>query len=173
MQIQSRFDKQSISTGIYSFWLASLGYHVHLIDIVPRHIEKARQIAQSPEAAPLASLRVGDARRLSFPAECADAIILHGPLYHLADQTDRLRALAEAYRSLRPGGLLLAFAITRYAGLIYGLLQGYVFDPAYCRMTNTEVRTGRRENPPDWLATFPRAHFQLPDECEQNYERAV
>jgi SAM-dependent methyltransferase len=139
---------------------------------VPRHIEAARQSAQNPEAAPLAGLRVGDARQLSFPAERADAIILHGPLYHLADRTDRLRALAEAHRSLRPGGLLLAFAITRYAGLIYGLLQGYVFDPAYRRMINTEVRTGQRENPPDWLATFPRAHFHLPDELRAELEES-
>ncbi len=154
------------ATGIYSFWLASLGYHVHLIDIVPRHIAAAHQIAQEPGVIPPASLRVGDARHLSLPDEFAEALILHGPLYHLADRTDRLQALAEAKRVLRPGGLLLAFAITRYAGLIYGLLQGYVFDPAYQQMIDTEVKTGRRENPPDWLVTFPQAHFHLPDELK-------
>jgi hypothetical protein len=59
---------------------------------------------------------------------------------------------------------LLAFAITRYAGLIYGLRRGYVFDPAYQRMIRTEVATGHRENPPAWLSTFPNAFFHHPDE---------
>jgi 2-polyprenyl-3-methyl-5-hydroxy-6-metoxy-1,4-benzoquinol methylase len=29
--------------GVYSFWLAGLGYSVHLVDIVPRHIEQAHK----------------------------------------------------------------------------------------------------------------------------------
>ena len=103
-------------------------------------------------------------RNLPLADEFADAIIMHGPLYHLTDRSDRLRAIAEARRVLRPGGLLLAFAITRYAGLIHGLRCGYVFDAAYQRMTGTEVRTGLRENPPEWLSTFPKAFFHLPDE---------
>jgi hypothetical protein len=32
------------AAGPYSFWLASLGYSVHLFDIVPRHIERARSL---------------------------------------------------------------------------------------------------------------------------------
>ena len=154
------------ATGTYSFWLAGLGYSVHLVDVVPRHIEQAMQAARQPESPQLASLRVGDARALDFGDGFADAIVMHGPLYHLTDRGDRLRAIAEAKRVLRPGGVLLAFAITRYAGLIFGLLQGYVFDPAYHKMTRTEVITGQRENPPDWLGTFPNAFFHHPDELK-------
>jgi hypothetical protein len=71
---------------------------------------------------------------------------------------------------LRPGGILLAFAITRYAGLIYGLLRGHVFDPVYRRMVKTEVQTGHREDPPDWLVTFPNAFFHHPDELKAELE---
>jgi SAM-dependent methyltransferase len=154
------------ASGVYSFWLASQGYPVHLVDIVPRHIEQARLSAQQAGSPQLASERVGDARQLDFPGEFAAAIVMHGPLYHLPARQDRLRAIAEARRVLKPGGILLAFAITRYAGLIYGLLRGYVFDPAYLRMIRTEVQTGHRENPPDWLVTFPNAFFHHPDELK-------
>ncbi len=155
------------ATGTYSFWLAGLGYNVHLVDIVPRHIEQARQAASQPESPRLASMRVGDARNLDFEGEEADAIVMHGPLYHLTERADRLCAIAEAKRVLRPGGMLLAFAITRYAGLIFGLRHGYVFDPGYLQMTRTEVKTGVRENPPAaWSGAIANAFFHHPDELK-------
>jgi SAM-dependent methyltransferase len=158
------------ASGVYSFWLAGLGYSVHLVDLVPRHIERAGQLAQKAGSPRLASMRIGDARRLAFADKLADAVLLHGPLYHLSGREDRLQAIAEAKRVLRPGGILLAFAITRYAGLIYGLVRGYVFDPVYRQMIRTEVQTGRRENPPDWLVTFPNAFFHHPDELKAELE---
>jgi ubiquinone/menaquinone biosynthesis C-methylase UbiE len=145
------------ASGIYSFWLAEQGYQVHLVDLVPRHIEQAVQHSQDARAPRLAGIRVGDARSLPFPDAFADAALMHGPLYHLPDRADRLRAIMEAKRVLKPGGILLAFAITRYAGLIFGLLRGYVFDPVYQQMIRNEVKAGHRENPPAWLHTFPSA----------------
>jgi SAM-dependent methyltransferase len=147
------------ASGVYSFWLASLGHIVHLVDIVPRHIEQAKQTSTEPGSARLASIRVGDARDLDFPDEFADVIIMHGPLYHLIARGDRLRALAEAKRILRPGGVLLAFAITRYAGVVFGLTRGYVFDSEYFAMTKEEVTTGLRRRVPGW-------HFHHPDELK-------
>jgi SAM-dependent methyltransferase len=158
--------------GVYSFWLAGLGYSVHLVDLVPRHIEQARQVAQQPGSPQLASLKVGDARQLDFADSSADAVLLHGPLYHLPERAERLRAIREAGRILRPGGLLLAFAINRYAGLIVGLLRGWVFDTDYLRMIQAEVATGLRTDPPAWLHTFPSAYFHLPTELKTELEDA-
>ena len=159
-------------TGVYSFWLAGLGYTVDLVDIVPRHIQLAGEEARKPGAAQLRAMRVGDARCLDDPDESADAVVMHGPLYHLANRADRLQALAEARRVLRPGGVLCAFAITRYAGLIYGLLQGHIFDPDYLRMIMREVQTGRREDPPPWAFTFPNAYFHHPDELRAEIDES-
>jgi ubiquinone/menaquinone biosynthesis C-methylase UbiE len=152
------------ANGEYSLWLAELGYQAHLVDLVPRHIEQARAVAALPGAPQLASMTVGDARALDFPDACADAVVMHGPLYHLTERAERIQVLTEAWRILKPGGVLLAVGITRYAGLIYGLTRGLIYDPVFLKMIQTETQTGLRENPPATLFTFPQAFFHHPDE---------
>src|SRR5436309_2720899 len=78
--------------GRYARWLAGSGYTVRHRDLVPLHIE---QLAADIEEDDLdIDCAVADARDLDLPDECADAVLLLGPLYHLPDRTDRLRALA-------------------------------------------------------------------------------
>jgi SAM-dependent methyltransferase len=124
--------------GVYAAWLASRGYHVHLLDPVPLHVEQARALA------PLASAAVGDARTLPFADASVDAILELGPLYHLLEAQDRRRALAEARRVLRPGGVLAAAAITRFASTIDGLLKGYMASPEFERIVERLLADGRR-----------------------------
>ena len=57
---------------------------------------------------------VEDARRLTQADASVDAVLLLGPLYHLVGRAERIAALAEARRVLRPGGVLLAAAIGRF-----------------------------------------------------------
>ena len=60
----------------------------------------------------------GDALRLSeylYKAEQYDVVLLMGPLYHLMREQDREKALQEALRVLKPGGLLFASFISTYA----------------------------------------------------------
>lgn len=152
------------ATGPYSFWAAARGYAVHLVDIVPRHIEQAREKALQPGTPHLAGMHVGDARSLDFPDNFADAVISHGPLYHITQREERVQVLREAKRILKPGGVICAFGITRYAGLMYGIQQGLIFDADYRRMIADEVRTGLRMDPPEGVFTLPEAYFHLPEE---------
>ncbi|MGW4410342.1 class I SAM-dependent methyltransferase [Nonomuraea sp. NPDC004702] len=98
-------------TGVHAEWLLADGYEVDLLDPVPLHVERAARV-------PGLRARVGDARRLPVPDGRADAVLLLGPLYHLADRADRLRALGEARRAVRPGGVVAAATINRYAAVL-------------------------------------------------------
>lgn len=95
--------------GVHAAWLAGDGYRVHLVDPVPRHVEAARRAGIAAEA--------GDARALPAADGSYDATLVLGPLYHLLERADRDRALAEARRVTRPGGLVAAAAIGRYASV--------------------------------------------------------
>jgi len=154
--------------GIYAFWLARLGYQVHLIDAVPLHIEQAHQ-AQATEY-PLASIQVGDARQLTAADGVADVVLLLGPLYHLTEDNDRLRALREAHRILKPGGMIFAAIISRFASLFDGLTRGFLADPEFVPILERDLQDGQHRNPdqlPDYFAT---AYFHHPDDLALELE---
>ena len=94
------------ATGIHARWLAERGHRVTLVDPVPEQVAAASRVGSF-------SAVVGDARRLEFPDGSFDAVLLFGPLYHLGSREDRLTAVGEAARVLRPGGRVFAAGISR------------------------------------------------------------
>lgn len=158
--------------GAYALWLAGLGYAVHLIDAVPRHVEQARQAAAAQPDHPLASAAVGDARRLDQADNSADAVLLLGPLYHLTERADRLRAWREAGRVLRPGGWVFAAAISRFASALDGLTDGSLDDPAFARIVEQDLTDGQHRNPTGNPAYFTTTFFHHPTELRAELEEA-
>jgi ubiquinone/menaquinone biosynthesis C-methylase UbiE len=149
--------------GAYAVWLSRAGYAVHLVDPIPSHVARA-VAAAAAEGAELATATVGDARALAAADNCADAALLLGPLYHLQDRRERLRALAEARRVTRPGGVVVAAAISRYASTIDGLLRGFFDQDGFEDIVIGVLADGRHRNPtrnPNWFTT---AYFHHPDE---------
>jgi SAM-dependent methyltransferase len=142
--------------GAYAAWLAGLGYDVALLDPVALHVEQARAAGLRAD--------LGDARALDAADESADAVLLLGPLYHLPEPGDRGRALQEARRVLRPGGVLAAAAISRFASTIDGLLKHLLDDPAFEGVIEGALASGRHENPTRHPAWFTTAYFHLPAE---------
>jgi ubiquinone/menaquinone biosynthesis C-methylase UbiE len=150
--------------GVYACWLARQGYRVHLVDAMPLHVEQARQASQRQPNHPLAGAAVGDARRLDRPDESADAVLLMGPLYHLTERADRVTAWGEARRVLRPGGAVLAAAISRFASTLDGLRMAAFDDPAFAAIAERDLRDGQHRNPTDDPRYFTTAYFHHPDE---------
>lgn len=159
------------AAGVYAVPLAKQGYQVHLIDPVERHLEQARAYAAQSGFA-LASAAKGDARHLDVPSASADAALLLGPLYHLPERADRLRALREARRILKPKGVLLAAAISRFASLIDGLTQGFFGDAEFRRIVAADLASGRHSNPTSHLAYFTTAYFHRPEELAAEVREA-
>jgi SAM-dependent methyltransferase len=158
--------------GGHACWLAAQGYTVHLIDITPLHVELARQASARQPEAPLAGTAVGDARALPWGPATADAVVLFGPLYHLTDRADRLQALREAHRVLRPGGTLLAAAISRFASALDGLCRGYLKDRQFAEIVRRDLADGQHRNPTGRPEYFMDAFFHHPDELRDEFAGA-
>jgi 2-polyprenyl-3-methyl-5-hydroxy-6-metoxy-1,4-benzoquinol methylase len=158
--------------GIYSGWLARLGYGVHLIDPVPLHIEQAQERSRSQPEAPIASARIGDARQIEGDENSFAAVLLLGPLYHLTEQADRIAALREAARITRPGGYIFAAAISRFASLLDGLDRGFIADPAFRDIMAEDLRSGQHRNPDNTPHYFTTAYLHRPEELRAEFEAA-
>jgi ubiquinone/menaquinone biosynthesis C-methylase UbiE len=158
--------------GVYACWLAQQGYEVHLIDAVPLHIEQATRASQAQPEYPIASMAVGDARKLERPAESADAVLLLGPLYHLTDRHDRVTALREARRVLRPGGVVCGVGISRFTSLLDGLVQGFLDDSDFVRIVERDLTDGQHRNPTNHPFYFTTAFFHDPADLKAEMEEA-
>jgi ubiquinone/menaquinone biosynthesis C-methylase UbiE len=154
-------------TGVYAEWLGSLGHRAHLIDLTPSHIATARTRRKH-----IASAEIGDARRLSWADRSVDAVLLLGPLYHLVDRPDRVTALREARRVLRPGGLVFAAAICRFAPLLGSLVDGFFDDPAFAPVLARDLEDGQHRNTTGDPRRFTTAYFHRPEELVEELREA-
>lgn len=158
--------------GRYACWLAGLGYEVHLIDPVERHVMQAREASRAQPEHLLAGARVGDARSLDQADWSANTVLLMGPLYHLTDRSDRLAALGEAHRVLKPGGVVIAKAINRFASLLDGLTEGYIDDPDFVPILRRDLVDGQHRGLADDFGYFTTGYFHRPEELEAEVREA-
>jgi ubiquinone/menaquinone biosynthesis C-methylase UbiE len=154
------------AAGVYAFPLAKQGYEVHLIDPVELHLDQARAHALSTGVT-LKSITQGDARRLDAPSGVADAVLLLGPLYHLLERTERLQALRESHRILKPGGVLLAAAISRFASLIDGFASGFFEDSEFRKIVAADLNSGQHRNPTNNPFYFTTSYFHRPEDLAE------
>jgi SAM-dependent methyltransferase len=143
---------------------------VHLVDPIPLHLEQARARAAAQPDHPF-TVTWGDARALELDPATADGALLLGPLYHLTERSDRLRALQEARRVVRPGGPVFVAAISWLASVLDGLRMGLLATPDFAPIVERDLREGQHRNPdpvgrPEWFTT---AYLHHPDELAQEF----
>ena len=153
----------------YAFWLAEKGYTVHLIDIVPLHVEQAKANESSQH---LATIRQGDAREIDLESGSIDVVLLLGPLYHLPERSDRIKALSEAYRVLKPGGIVFCAGISRFASLLDGLKRGFLSDPKFREIVDRDLKDGKHVNPEENPHYFTTAYFHRSRELQEEVSEA-
>ena len=149
-------------TGRYSHALARRGHPVDAVELVAHNIEVFRQ-------------------NTAFADNAYDVTLLLGPLYHLYTQDDKRRALREAIRVTKPGGVVFAaYVISDGCLLDEGFRRGNISVAEYMRDGLLDARTFdassqpkdlfelvRKEDVDELMSVFPvtRLHYVASDGC--------
>lgn len=147
---ESKVMEVGAGTGRYSAALAMEGYNVTAVELVKSNLEILRQ-----NIAGLKNITSyqGDAVDLSLFADNSfDAVLVLGPMYHLFEKAEQHRALDEAIRVSKPGGIIMVAFISVYS-IIY---NNYLFG---------NFREGMDEN---FDADFKVKHFK--EQCFTGFD---
>lgn len=102
-------------TGRYSVALSREGYDVTAVELVKHNLEILRAKHENVKT------WQGDARDLGFlDSDAFDVTLLFGPMYHLHGDENKLKALSEAHRVTKSGGIILvAYVMNEYSVISY------------------------------------------------------
>jgi len=102
--------------GRYAFYLADRGHVVTAADLSEHHINIMKA---NPNASKLADIHTCDVLNLSdFADNSFDVVLCMGALYHIRDDADKRRAIAECVRVCKPSGFV-ALAYLTEIGCVY------------------------------------------------------
>lgn len=111
-------------TGRYSVALAEEGYDVTAIELVKYNLGILKAKGSSVKA------MQGTALDLSrFEENTFDLTLVFGPMYHLYTFEDKKKALEEAKRVTKKGGVILvAYCMNEYSIITYGFKQNHILE---------------------------------------------
>ena len=109
-------------TGRYSVALASEGYDVTAVELVRYNLGILKKKGSNVKA------YQGNALNLKrFDDESFDVTLLFGPMYHLFNFEDKVKALSEAKRITKTGGrILVAYCMNEYCVISYAFKEGHL-----------------------------------------------
>ncbi len=146
--------------GYYALRLAQAGYTVTLLDLSARNLAFAQKDAAAQNVSLNACIH-GSALHLgTFADHSFDAVLLMGPLYHLLTTVERVQAVQEARRVLKPGGLIFAAFISRYAPFRDAVHRGACWVEEHPNWAEIVLQEGI--NHQEW-GGFTEAYFEWPD----------
>lgn len=111
-------------TGRYSVALAEEGYDVTAVELVKYNLGILKSKNSTVKA------MQGNALHLKKLADDTfDMTLLFGPMYHLFGFDDKVRALREARRVTKPGGIILvAYCMNEYSVLTYAFKEKHILE---------------------------------------------
>lgn len=109
-------------TGRYSVALANEGYDVTAVELVKYNLSRIKAKNSTVKA------MQGNAMNLKkLASEQFDVTLLFGPMYHLFGFDDKKKALEEAKRVTKPGGVILvAYCMNEYGVITYAFKEKHI-----------------------------------------------
>ena len=107
-------------TGRYSKVLADMGHNLTAVELVQKNVSQIKEKNQNIKAIKGNALDLKKFKNDSF-----DIALLFGPIYHLFTFEDKLKAINEAKRVVKPGGyIFIMYLMADYAIVSYAFKEG-------------------------------------------------
>lgn len=148
--------------GRYAIELSHAGYQLTLVDIAENALAMA--VVKAQEAGVVFE-GILETTAATLPAEWGgryDAALLLGPLYHLLEYEERLQTVREAHRVLRPGGIVFASFIGRFAPVRDLAINSPNWLDDHPQRLAHLLQSG--QNPAYEGSAFPDSYFARPEE---------
>lgn len=111
-------------TGAYSIPLSNKGYSVTSVELVKHNIDQIKEKSNKINCIHANAIDLSMLQDNSF-----DIVLLFGPMYHLMNNEDRIKALSEAKRVLKKDGyLFISYYMNDYAVISYGFIKQNIID---------------------------------------------
>lgn len=111
-------------TGKYSIALAEEEYDVTAIELVKYNLGILKKKSDKVHAMQGNALNLKKLSDNSY-----DLTLLFGPMYHLFTKEDRVRALSEAKRVTKPGGMIMvAYVMNEYSVVTYAFKEKHILE---------------------------------------------
>ena len=109
-------------TGRYSVPLAEEGYDVTAVELVKHNLGRLKHKSS------LVKAFLGNALKLKrFQDDYYDITLVFGPMYHLHSMEDKCKALEEAKRITKPGGIILvAYIMNEFSVITYAFKEKHM-----------------------------------------------
>jgi SAM-dependent methyltransferase len=150
--------------GRYAIALAQLGYAITLVDLSQNNLDFAHVRAEEAEVELAGYVRANAMYLAGIADDRFDVALLMGPLYHLLERHEREQAAREAARVLKPGGLVFAAFITRYAPFRWAAKNAPTWIITERSRFEKVLGTGQESAPPEMAGGIIHAYFAHPSE---------
>ena len=109
-------------TGAYCIPLADEGYTVSAVEMVKHNLGILKKKTKLVDA------RQGNACNMKkYADDTFDVTLLFGPMYHLFSNEDKIKALSEAKRITKPGGVIfVAYVMNEYGVITYCFKERHI-----------------------------------------------
>ena len=135
-------------TGRYSVALAKEGYDVTAVELVKYNLGILKSKGSTVKAMQGNALNLKKLEDNYF-----DVTLLFGPMYHLFGQEDKKKALSEAKRVTKPGGVILvAYCMNEYGVLTYAFKEKHIEECMEGKRLTEDFQTiSQKENLYDYM----------------------